>query len=176
MTVFTAQGSMFEGLYVRVLKPSGAFREDLLRAGFDVAAVKPEYPMEVWVACLDVTARHRHPGLERFAAWRLIGRDFITGFLETIVGRLVAVTLPFLSPKTFIERAPRFMRMGVKELESAVEWRGPRMALVSLNGPHQGTAFVMAGVMEVCLRRLGVEPTVEPSSGAGDASRLLISW
>ena len=29
----------------------------------------------------------------------LIGRDFITGFLETIAGRLVAVAFPFLSPK-----------------------------------------------------------------------------
>jgi hypothetical protein len=85
MPTFTAQGSMFEGLYVKVLKPTGAFRDDLAKAGFDVQALRPEYPMDVWVACLDVTAKHLHPTLERFAAWRLIGRDFITGFLDTIV-------------------------------------------------------------------------------------------
>ena len=62
-------------------------------------------------------------GVERFAAWRLIGRDFITGFLETIAGRLVAVAFPFLSPKTLVDRSPRFMRLGVKELEAKVTWR-----------------------------------------------------
>jgi uncharacterized protein (TIGR02265 family) len=173
---FTAQGSMFEGLYVKVLKPTGAFRDDLAKAGFDLHALRPEYPMDVWVACLDVTAKHLHPTLKRFAAWRLIGRDFITGFLDTIVGRLVAVALPFLSPKTFIDRSPRFLRMGVKELQAVVEWKGPRQAVVTLDGPHDGSGHLLAGVVEVCLERLQVTPTVTPSSLGGTASRLVITW
>ncbi len=167
---------MFEGLYVKVLKPQGAFQADLVKAGFDVTQVKPEYPMDVWVACLDVTARHLHPGQERYAAWRLIGHDFITGFLDTIVGRLVAVALPFLSPKAFIDRSPRFMRLGVKELESKVEWKGPQRAVVTLEGPHEGTAHLVAGVVDVCLERLKVTPSITPSSLDGTRSQLIISW
>jgi uncharacterized protein (TIGR02265 family) len=167
---------MFEGLYVRVLKPQGAFQADLLKAGFDVKAVRPEYPMDVWVACLDVTARHLHPSHPRPAAWRRIGRDFITGFLDTIAGRLVAVALPFLSPKTFVDRCPRFMRLGVRELVSRVEWQEPRRAVLTLEGPHALTAFLIAGVVEVCLERLGVTPTITPSSLEGPRSQLVIAW
>jgi uncharacterized protein (TIGR02265 family) len=176
MATFTAQGSMFEGLYVKVLKPQGAFQADLAKAGFDVKAVLPEYPMEVWLACLDVTARHLHPTQERYQAWRLIGHDFITGFLDTIVGRLVSVALPFLSPKAFIDRSPRFMRLGVKELNARVEWKGPQRAVVTLEGPHEGTAYLVAGVVDVCLERLKVRPTITPSSLGGLRSQLIISW
>ncbi len=176
MTAFTAQGSMFEGLYGRVLKPSGAFKDELLRAGFDVSAIRPEYPMQVWVDCLDVTARHKHPGVERFEAWRRIGRDFITGFLDTIAGRLVAVALPFLSPKGFVTKVPRFMRLGVKELEASVEWRAPTHGVVTLNGPHEGAGFLTAGVVEVCLERLKVKPTITPKVLGGTSSQLEVSW
>jgi uncharacterized protein (TIGR02265 family) len=173
---FTAQGSMFEGLYVKVLKPTGPFRDDLAKAGFDMGALKPEYPMDVWIACLEVTARHLHPTLERHDAFRLIGRDFVTGFLDTIVGRLAAVALPFLSPKSFIDRSPRFMRMGVKEVQPIVEWVGPQSAVMTFDGPDAGTAFIVAGVLDVCLGRLGVSPTLVPRSLVGTASRLAVSW
>jgi uncharacterized protein (TIGR02265 family) len=176
MTTFTAQGSMFEGLYGRVLKPTGAFKADLLGAGFDVSAIQPEYPMQVWVDCLDITARHKHPGVERYEAWRRIGRDFITGFLETIAGRLVAVALPFLSPKGFLTRAPRFLRLGVRELESSVEWLTPTHGVVTLNGPHEGASALTAGVVEVCLERLKVTPTITARSLGGTASQFEVTW
>lgn len=176
MKTFTAQGSMFEGLYARVLKPTGAFKEDLRLAGFDVSAIRPEYAMQVWVDCLDVTARHKHPGLERFEAWRRIGRDFITGFLETIAGRLVAVALPFMSPKGFVTKAPRFMRLGVKELESSVEWLSPTHGVVTLEGPHEGAGFLTAGVVEVCLERLKVKPVITAKVLGGASSQLDVSW
>jgi uncharacterized protein (TIGR02265 family) len=167
---------MFEGLYLKVLKPTGAFRDDLAKAGFDVAAVKPEYPMDVWLACLDVSARHLYPAMERYAAYRLIGHDFITGFLDTIAGRLIAVAFPFMSQKALIDRSPRFLRMGVKELQSQVEWVGPTSAVITYDGPDAGTAFLVAGVVEVCLKRLNVTATVTPRALVGAASRLSISW
>lgn len=176
MTTYTAQGSMFEGLYVRVLKPTGAFREALRRAGFDADAMLPEYPMQVWVDCLDVTAQHLHPGVERFSAWRLIGRDFITGFLDTIAGRLVAVALPFLSPRRFVSQAPRFLRLGVKELDASLDWHTPTTGTMRLPGPHAGAAFLTAGVLEVCLERLKVTPTLEPRALSGTESQLAVSW
>lgn len=176
MPTFTAQGSMFEGLFGKVLKPNGAFRDELKTVGFDVERIQPEYPMQVWVDCLDVTAKHRHPGVERFAAWRLIGRDFITGFLETIAGRLVAVAFPFLSPKTLVDRSPRFMRLGVKELEAKVTWRSANEAHLTLNGPHLGAAHLLAGVVEVCFERLKVKPTISAKNLDGIDGELVVTW
>jgi uncharacterized protein (TIGR02265 family) len=176
MPTFTAQGSMFEGLFAKHLKPTGAFKADLLAVGLDVDRILPEYPMAVWVACLDVTARHLHPQLDHLEAWKLIGADFITGFLDTIAGRIVAAALPFLSPKTFVDRAPRFMRLGVKELQSNIEWRSPTHAVVTLNGPHEGAAFLVCGVVEVCMRRLKVTPTTSARLLEGLSSQLEVSW
>ncbi len=90
----------------------------------------------------------------RLQHWHLIGRDFITDFLGTIVGRLVAVALPLLSPKTFMDPSPRFRRVGVKRLRAVVQWKGPRHAVVTLDGPHDGRGHLLAGVVEVRLELL----------------------
>ncbi len=167
---------MFEGLYDKLLKPEGPFREQLKAAGYDAARAQPGYPIEVWVACLDVTWKARFPTLERHEAWRAIGRAFIEGYLDTLVGRLVSVALPFLTPKSFLQKSPRFLGAGVEGASVELEWKSDREVLVTLRGPHAGAAWVTAGVVDVCLARLGTTPTVQPSRLPGADSQLLVSW
>jgi uncharacterized protein (TIGR02265 family) len=173
---FTAQGSMFEGLYLKVLKPSGSFRADLIQAGFDPKQLQPEYPMSTWVACLDVSAKHLHPGVDRFTAWRYIGNQLIEGFLQTLVGRLVATGLPFMSPQSLVNRGPRMMKMAVKEIDVSVKWFDSQHAVTRFVGPHEGAAFVGAGVLEVCLRRIGVKPILAARALDGYVSELETQW
>lgn len=82
----------------------------------------------------------------------------------------------FLSPKGFVTTAPRFMRLGVKALESSVEWRSETHGVVTLNGPHEGAGFLTAGVVEVCLKRLEVKPTITAKVLGGSSSQLDVSW
>jgi uncharacterized protein (TIGR02265 family) len=170
------QGSMFEGLYERVLKPEGAFAEDLKVAGYDRSHPLPEYPDAVWVACLNVTAKHRFPLLERHVAWRQIGRLFIGGFLDTLVGKLIGAALPFLSAHSFITRVPRFVSAGLPGVLIGIEWLDAQKARLTLPGPHEGASYVMAGVLDVTLLRFKVTPEIEPALGEGKTSSLVVSW
>ncbi len=173
---FTSQYSMFEGLFDRVLKPEGAFLEALKAAGYDPATPKPVYPMAVWHRCLDVVAKHRFAQLPTADAYRATGRAFMAGFFETLVGRLIAAALPFLSPKTFVQRSPRFLRTGVNELETELEWLSDTKARVVMHGPHADACFVTAGVIEVSFERLRVPVRVEGRNLPNGDNELTIDW
>ncbi len=173
---FTALASMFEGLYQRALKPDAELLEALKQAGWDPDAPKERYPMSVWVACLDASAAHLHPGVPRYDAWRLLGRVFIEGYFQTLVGRIILAVLPLMKPERFVDRVPNFVRTGLEEVVSEVDWVGPRHAVVTMHGPHAGASHVMAGVMEVCMERLGVRATLTPEPLAGVESRFTVKW
>lgn len=166
---------MFDGL-VRGLKPDEALLADFAAVGFDPKDRKLVYPMDTWVGCLDAAWKRRFGTLERYPAWTEIGRAFIQGYFDTTVGRLISVTFPFLSPRLFVDRTPSYVRTGLKDSRVALEWRGPESALLTLHGPHEGAAYLMAGVLDVSLRKVRVEPLLTPESIGGDDSRVHITW
>lgn len=176
MTTFTAQHSMFEGLYDRVLKPDGEFRDAIKAAGYDSANPKNEYPIAVWQGCLEATARYKHPGLDRDAALRAIGRSFLNGYFETIVGRLIAAAFPYFSPRSFVTRVPRLLRAGIKELETDLEWQSKTKARLVLHGPHEGACFMSAGIAEECFARLKVPVRIEAKALEGIESEIVFDW
>lgn len=157
---YTAQHSMFEGLFERVLKPEGDFQAALEAAGYDVTQSTTEYPIEVWQACLDVSAKFLYPDAERPEAWRRIGKVFMAGYFETIVGRMIGAALPFLSARTFLQRCPRFVKSGLKEMEATVEWLSGTKARLVLKGPHAGACWVSASVLELCFEKLKVKAVI----------------
>lgn len=103
----TISQSAFEGLFGRVLKPQGAFREALKRVGYDMDREVPAYPLATWDAALKVAARHAHAGVPQDEALRRLGAAFLGGFFETITGRLVSATLPMLGADTLMKKLPR---------------------------------------------------------------------
>lgn len=178
MSPFTAQGSMFEGLFVHALRvdPGGAFADELRAAGFDLRDVQPRYDLAVWVAAVDLCWRRYHPGLARFDAWRKVGRQFIEGYLQTVVGRFIALALPLMTAPRFVEHVPLYVGTGLGGIECEVERQGEREALVTLHGPHQGAAHLLSGVLEVCFERMQVAGTFEPTPLAGVDSTILVRW
>jgi len=141
---FTAQYSMFEGLFDRVLKPAGPFREELLAAGYDSASPIPVYPMQVWHDCLKVSARFLFPQQPLDQALRAIGRQFLAGYFETIIGRMIAAAFPYFSPRTLMLRAPRLLRSGIKEMQTEIEWLSETKVKLTMRGPHEGAGFFSA--------------------------------
>lgn len=178
MPQFTAQGSMFEGLYVHALRvdPEGAFADQLRGVGFDLREVRAQYDISVWVGGLDLCWRRQHPGLARYDAWRKIGRQFIEGYLETVVGRFIGVALPLMSAARFVPHIPLYVRTGLGGVTCEVESLGERAALVSMGGPHEGASHLLSGVLEGCFERLHAEGTFEPTLLGGVDSSLRVSW
>lgn len=176
--MYTTEGSMFEGLFLRALQVERgtALALELKRAGFDLAQILPTYDIAVWVACVDVAWRHVYPQETRDEAWRLLGRRFIEGYFKTAIGAVISVALPLMSPTRFIERVPFFLRTGLGGSRCEVELVGPAAAVVRLFGPHPRSAILLGGVLEVCFERLGQRATCVAQEGPGDDSVLEVHW
>lgn len=172
-----AKHSMFDGLFTVALQPTGAFRDDLKAQGFDLAAPRAEYPLKVWHDCLDVAAAHVHPTETRERAWELLGRRFIEGYLETLVGKVIAIALPFLSVKSFVQRSPRFMSTGLVGAETHLEWLSDKSARITMpNVPHP-SGHLLKGVVGVCLERLDAhDAKLEPGALGTGGSQLAMFW
>ena len=170
-----AQGSMFEALFVRALKPQGAFAEALRAVGYDPAHPKAEYPTRVWVDSLEVARVHTFAALPREAGYRALGRAFSDGFLLTLAGKIIAVTIPFLKPETALRNMPRYIRMGRSDLalELTVE-RG--FARGVFRDPFCTPGDFLGGVLEVGLRKLNVEPKVAVVQRNPHEAELEVRW
>jgi uncharacterized protein (TIGR02265 family) len=171
---------MFEGLFRLALdvRPDSAFADELRAVGFDLRDLKSRYDKDVWTASLDVAARHQYPELERYVAWRQLGRDFIAGYFETMIGRLIAVVLPLTSPERFLQNVPAFVRTGTSGVTTDVDLNADaRTATLTFDGPHAGSSALMAGVVEVCFERMKVAGgTFTPRQLEGTASALEVRW
>jgi uncharacterized protein (TIGR02265 family) len=169
--------SMFEGLYVRALQPEGAFKGRLREKGFDLDRQKVSYPMSVWADCLDVTADELYPGRPRAESWQRIGRQFIDGYFSTLVGRMIAAMMPFMSAKTFLGRVPRFISTGLEGAVVKLEWVDERHATLTIGGVHELSGALMAGVLEGSFARLrvsGVKVEAQPLGGIDSEIRVTL--
>jgi uncharacterized protein (TIGR02265 family) len=170
------QGSFFEGLFVRALGAEGAFADALNALGVDVRRIQPGYPIEVWNAALEVAWKQCFAHLDRESAYRELGRQLAYGFARTLVGRVVDVSLPLLGPERFVERIPNLNKLDSYEYQVRVEPLGERHFRVHYwNDPDAKPDF-MAGLLEVGLRKTGVQPVVTVTRREPKAFELELSW
>jgi uncharacterized protein (TIGR02265 family) len=145
------QGSVFEALFTRVLKPEGVFLEDLRRAGFDPRELRPEYSTSVWRACLEIASRHEYPSEPLEEGCRLLGKRFVGGFLETLIGKFARAILNLVSGRKYVERIPTFLRMGTN-LKVETTWIGETRALITLSPMEPSEASFLAGTVDAGLQ------------------------
>lgn len=150
--------SMFEGLFVRALKVEEPLTTRLRECGFDLANPKPRYPMRVWEQCIDATIVAQQLGPTREAAWVEMGRRFIDGYFQTLVGKFISTSLPFLNTKSFMPRVPRFMTTGLDGVAISMVWNSPREATLTILGPGYIAGSFMSGILAVCFERMKVQP------------------
>lgn len=152
-------GSLFEAL-ARVLRPEGAFAEELRAAGFDVRAPRMRYPNTILHSTLDIAHKHVYPDLSRDDAHRRIGQRMVSTFFETIFGRVVKTLLQVLGPERFLVRLPKIAPMGTSGLEVKVERPAPGEVRVFFRGPSLSPAFI-AGTVDMLSD--GIQVRVVPS-------------
>ncbi|MFZ5444367.1 MAG: DUF2378 family protein [Myxococcota bacterium] len=171
----TALHSMFEGLFVRALKVDGPFKERLRAKGFDLDRPQLRYPVTVWEDCIDVAVAELYPGVPRDEGWRRIGRRFIEGYFETLVGRMLSVTLPLLSSTAFLNRGPRMISTGLEGARVRLQWRDPRTAVLHVEEASDLSGALVAGALEVCFERMRKPMPQFTWTSAPGASTLIIA-
>lgn len=173
MTEVLALHSMFEGLFTRALHVQEPLRARLAACGYDVARPKPKYPVDLWEQCVDVAIAELTPAAPREEAWVVMGRRFIEGYFQTLVGKLIATSLPFLTARSFVNRVPRFMSTGLEGTEASVSWADERHVTLTIRGPRAISASFMTGILAVCFERMKVQPVTMAAQVLGERSAVL---
>lgn len=153
------EASAFEGLFVRALKPQGAFADELRAAGYDPANPQLRYPSRVWSACLEIARRHTFPDLPQEEGLRRLGYVFMDGYFQTLLGRMAGVALPLIGPDVALQRAPRNWAMVNPQARLEVKKEGERHYTATL---HERGALpdFCAGLLETSGRRTKADVTV----------------
>jgi len=107
----TTDASVFEALFVRLLQPQGAFKEELRAAGYNPDRPEMRYPNPVLLAALDVAARHVYPQLPRESAHRKLGQRFTDRYFTTILGRITRTLVISLGVERFVMQLPKFVSL-----------------------------------------------------------------
>lgn len=171
----SVDNALFEALFTRGLDVSRALEAELKQLGYDRQRPEARYPGAVLVACLEAARRATYAGLPEAEGFQRLGRHFIEGFRETILGRVATAALPLFGPARFLPRLPGRLRSLRDDVVVTVEVTSPRTARLSFADPLPVAHFfagVIAGALEV---GGGSAPRVEVS-GAPGGYVLLAQW
>jgi uncharacterized protein (TIGR02265 family) len=123
--------SVLEGLLEHALPASGpegaALGRTLREAGLPgrLAREGGGCTSDVLLGCLELACREVLPALPREEAMHALGVRFASGFLHTLLGRMVGATLPVLGPEGFLKRLPRLFALAAPSSRIAVHQEGP---------------------------------------------------
>jgi len=149
----TVSGSVVEALFVRALKPTGAFEEELRVAGINIGRLEAQYPGETFYTGIEIARRHRFSKLPKSDGERRLGSLFVQGFLDTLIGKVVGVALPMLAVGRLADRVPRLLSSG-GDMEARVEKLSDTSRRVTFRRMSSPSNF-MAGLLEEGLGRSG---------------------
>jgi uncharacterized protein (TIGR02265 family) len=167
-----------EGLF-RALGPlDGAAREKFRAIGIDPGArLEPAYPVDQYVAMQKVAVEVFAPDLPFSLGIETLGRRFVDGYGETIVGKAVLVTMKLLGPKRTLERLSRTLSTGSSFFETKLSEFSPGVWHLWLNRvtfPGWYVGLIRRG-LELAGAK-GVELKVLQHDGAGLGLTLEVRW
>lgn len=143
--------ALFEGLFRRGLTLDEALAASLEVHGYDASRPRPRYPGHVFAACVEAARAARHPSLPVDEGLRQLGAAFVTGFQETILGKIITTALPILGPARFLPRLPVRFRSLRTDATVVVDVTDANSATLVFTDPLPLGPF-FAGVVEAALR------------------------
>lgn len=104
----------FEGLFRSVqTRLTPALQQGLKQRGVDLTRpLLPAYSHEVFTEVMLYLAAQLHPLIEEDEAVTLLGRGFMEGFGETMIGRAMLAAMRLIGPRRTLERVSRQFRAG----------------------------------------------------------------
>ena len=168
--------SVMEGLFVRGLKAEGRLAERLLSYGYDIKKPEVSYSVLTYQRCVNAARHEMYGHLGDEEAYRILGRKMIDGFLETLVGKVIAVAMPMIGPARVLERLPRYCAMmGRGEMEVRITPAGETARRIYFGDIYNRPEF-LAGALEVGLERAHVKPTITVEERTSEGYRLFVRW
>jgi len=167
---------LFEGLFVHGLPRNEAFEAELREAGFDRDDLLPQYPLRLFRQCLDIACRHFYPGFAVEEGRRRLGQQFAQGFAQTVLGRVVSVSLPLLGPVRFLKKFPEHLRFDSSPILAHVVQVAERQVRMEFRTGVGLSPYFLRGLLEECLRMTRATPTVRVTQNSPISFDLHITW
>lgn len=122
-----------EGLF-RALGPLDERSLGKFRAiGFNPARLEPAYPVEKYVELQRVAVAVFAEGMPFSVGIEALGRRFVDGYGETLIGRAVLLSLKLLGPRRTLERLTRTLSTGTSFFETKLTETAPGVWQLWLN-------------------------------------------
>jgi uncharacterized protein (TIGR02265 family) len=167
---------LFEGLFVHGLPRDEAFEAELRETGFDRDDLLPQYPLSVFRQCLDIACRHFYPGLTVEEGRRRLGQQFVQGFGQTVLGRVVTVTVPLLGPVRFLKKFPEHLRFDSSPILVNSVQVGERQFRLEFRTGVGLSPYFLRGILEASLRMTRVSPSIRVVQQSPISFDLHITW
>jgi uncharacterized protein (TIGR02265 family) len=118
----------FEGLFRSVqARLTPVLQQGLKERGVDpTRTLLPAYSHEVFAEVMLYLAATLHPGVPEDEAVKLLGRGFMEGFGETMIGRAMLAAMRLIGPRRTLERVSRQFRTGNNYTETKLTAVGER--------------------------------------------------
>ncbi|MDX2014926.1 MAG: DUF2378 family protein [Myxococcaceae bacterium] len=129
--------------------------------GLDVdRPLLPAYPLEQFVAVLDAAGALVAPQATPLEQGRLLGRRFMDGYQNTLIGRAMVAVMRIIGPWRTLERLSHQFRTGNNFSETHLSRLGPTEAKLWCNRVSRpgwylgiiGRGLELAGAMDVTVR------------------------
>ncbi|MFP2907598.1 DUF2378 family protein [Pyxidicoccus sp. 3LFB2] len=170
------RANVFEDLYLRGLHADGALANLLRAEGVELRSLDAEYPIRVVNRCLDVTCEYLYPDLPIEDARLRLGRIFVQGFVQTLMGRVVAAGLPMLGPVRYLKRFPDHVLMDGSPLRVTLVELGERTFRMEFRNEFQVQSGFMSGVLLEWLKLARAEATITTERHSPMSFDLHITW
>ena len=124
-----------EGLFLRGMGDcmTPEFKAALKTAGIDLDTLLPGYDAEVMVRCVRLAAKHLGTVGTPSDALREVGRRFMNGYRETLVGGAMVAVMGVLSTERVLRRMERNFRSGGNYIETKYTLVRPGVAELWFN-------------------------------------------
>ena len=171
-----SRAMLFEGLFIKGLRADATLTGLLLAEGVDLRHLRMEYPVRVLNRCVDVTCGYLYPDLPIEEARARLGRIFVRGFSEMLLGKVVVVSLPLLGPVRYLKRFPDHVRMDSSPLRVLPVQVGERAFRMEFRNEVQVTSGFMTGVLLEGMTLARAEATITAERHSPMSFDLHITW
>jgi uncharacterized protein (TIGR02265 family) len=124
--------------------------------GVDPDLIQPAYPIELWVALLELLRDAYFGDDPPVEGYRELGRRVVNGFVQGPLGRAVAGSIRLAGPDRMLRSLSWVLRSASNFMETSIDALGAKHYRVILNTRVPDPGY-NEGVLEAMLRQAGAE-------------------